>query len=536
MKRNLKAFLSILIFITNLLINKNIKAETINYIDKTYKVGVVKLDSYVQVNEKGDLEGYYIDLFDLIAKDLNLKYEYVLLSIADAIDKLENKELDFVLGITLTEERADKVLFNICPIAFEKFALYTNKEINSYNLNDMNGMRFATIKKVENKWILDFFKASNINVDIKYGDNYDEINTWLDNESVDLILDSAYKKTKHKKIYEFIESQVYIAANKDNGEVLNNIDNTIINLNKNEKNKIENLYNSYFNKDKLIKKKVEMLLNNLIQLILLLILIRILLPKIKRIIHIMNIRKLTKKKSNSIYYQPIYKSKDKKIVGFEAILKNKIEDKYVCYCRDLISKFKDNKIISYVCITVLKKVISDYKKIEANNLLNKNNIYLSMNIPINQFINNRFVNKIIKILNKSKLRKNSICIEVMGNINVKNINSIIKNIKRLKEAGFIIAIDDFGIEYSNINMIQKLDIDIIKIDKTFTYNMDKSLINNEIIMFILRIGKSQDKFIVLEGINKLEQYEIIEKMDYDKLYVQGNFYSKPISTEEMINF
>lgn len=533
MKINLKAFLFILIVIFNLLISKNIKAETINYIDKTYKVGVVKLDSYVQVNKKGELEGYYIDLFDLIAKDLNLKYEYVLVSAEDAINKLEAKELDFALGMTLTESRAEKVLFNTYPIAFERFALYTNKDINAYSLNEMNGLKFGAIREVENKWILEFFKAANINVDTIYGDNYDEINTWLDNGTVDLILDSAYKKTKYKKIYQFIESQVYIAANTNNSELLNDIDDAIIKINKEQENKIFNLYNSYFYKDKIIKKTIEVILSELIELVFLLIVIRIMFPIIRRIVYKMNIRKLMKDKIYSIYYQPIYMVKNKEIVGFEAILKNRMEDKYLVYSKDLISKFKENSVISDVCIYILEKVILDYEKIKSNNSLNNRTMYISVNMPINQFTNNRFVDKVIEILKKSNLHRNSICIEVMGNINTKNINNIISNIKRLKEAGFIIAIDDFGIEYSNINMIQELDIDIIKIDKTFTCNINRSLIKNEIINFILRVGKAQNKFIVLEGIDEIEQYNIIEQINNDKLCVQGEFYSKPISIDEI---
>ncbi|MBD7915004.1 EAL domain-containing protein, partial [Clostridium sp. Sa3CUN1] len=121
-----------------------------------------------------------------------------------------------------------------------------------------------------------------------------------------------------------------------------------------------------------------------------------------------------------------------------------------------------------------------------------------------------------------------ICIEVIGNINVRDIEIISGNIKILKEAGFLIAIDDFGIEYSNLNIIQDLDIDIIKIDKIFTENMDKSIIRSEIIIFISRIAKAEDKFIVLEGIDKIEQEKKIKEIDNDKLCVQGNLYDEII--------
>lgn len=534
MKRNLKAFLFILMLISTLFISKNVKAETNDYNNKIYKIGVIKLDPYVELNEKGEFEGYYIDLFDLIAKELDLKYEYVLVSISDAIDKLEDGELDFCLGVTLTETRAEKLIFNIYPIAFEKFALYTNKNIDSYNINEMNGLKFGIIKDGETKWILDFFKAANINIDVVYGDDYYEINEWLDNGSIDLILDSDYKKTKYKKIYEFVESQVYIAANKSNKELLNNIDNAIIKINERKGNEIEKLYDSYFNKDKLIKEKITIGLKMLLKVIFLLAIIRILFPKLKKALHKIYIRILIKQERFHIYYQPIYKVKTKEIVGFEALIKDKVEDKSLLHSQDLMAKFERRNSVSEICIWELEKLASNYNEFKKSNYLKGTEFYISLNIPISQFKNNRFVNKAIKILNKSKLHKNSICIEVMGNINIKNINNIIKNIKRLKEAGFIIAIDDFGIEYSNLNMIQELDIDIIKIDRTFTSNMYKSSVKNEIILFISRIGKAQNKLVVLEGIDELEQHKKVKEIDNDKLYVQGSFYSDPVSIEDIM--
>lgn len=281
MRRNLKAFLFILIFTYTLLIGKNVKAEEANYSDKIYKIGVIKLEAYADVNEKGNFEGYYIDLFDLIAKDLNLNYEYVLVSISEAINKLENGELDFCLGLTVTEQRAEKFIFNVNPIAFEKFALYTNKDIDTYNINAMDGLIFGKIKSAETNWILEFFKAANISVDIVQADNYGEINQWLENGIIDLTLDSAYKKTKYKKIYEFVSSQVYIAANKNNKELLNDIDDCIVT----KGSKINNIYNSYFDKSKIIKENIARILIILLVFIFLIAIIIFLFPKFKEALY-----------------------------------------------------------------------------------------------------------------------------------------------------------------------------------------------------------------------------------------------------------
>ena len=50
---------------------------------------------------------------------------------------------------------------------------------------------------------------------------------------------------------------------------------------------------------------------------------------------------------------------------------------------------------------------------------------------------------------------------------MENLDKLNKSIKRLKDAGFKIAIDDFGVEYSNLDVLKKLDFDVIKLDKYF---------------------------------------------------------------------
>ena len=529
----LKISLIILIIIPTLLINKITKAEVNNYNEKIYKVGIIDFAPYSEMNENGEFEGYYIDFFDLIAEELDFKYEYVEVTNFESINKLETGELDFSLGITITEERAEKVIFNLSPIASEKFALYTNRDIDPYNLGELNGLKFGAIEERAADWVIDFFKASNIDVEIIYGSSYEEIDDLLKNGSIDLLLDSAYKETEYNKIYEFVDSQVYIAANKNNREIINAIDDAIVRIENKEPGKIENLYNSYFDKEKLKMKKLEKTLFGALKIILAIGVIIIAFPRIKKLIYTISIKIKIKSNRYEIEYEPIYKVENKKIIGFEAIIKDKIKNQYLDSSNDIMYKIKEKKVVSYICIFGLQKIISDYKEIQNYSFLKEKDFYLSVNIPIDQFKDSKFVHKLIEILNKSDLRKNSICIEFMGNINTKEINTINKNIKRLKEAGFLIAIDDFGIEYSNMNIIQDLDIDIIKIDRIFTYNMDKSVVKSEIIRFISRIGKAQDKFIVLEGIDEIEQDEKIKEIDNDKLYAQGKFYSKIMLMEDI---
>lgn len=529
MKIKLKTYIILIVSFFNfiLLNNQIVKAETEIDHNKIYKIGVIDFDSYVKVNDKKEVSGYYIDLFNLIAEELNLNYEYVLVNNIESINKVESGELDFSLGITITSERAERVMFNLNSIALEKFALYTNKNINEHELYKLNGLRFGTVKGRATDWILNFFEASNLDVKVVYGESYDEINDFIKDGKIDLLLDSAYKETNYNKIYEFVESQVYIAANKNNKILLNEIDKIITKLNNDKDNKIEELYNSYFNKELLKQENILKNIKIFIYAIIIGLLLVILIINIKKIIYKIYIRSLLKSEIYKMYYQPIYKLGYKSILGLEGLLDQNTKHK-----DNLIKKIKDIGIAHEVFIWKLNKVINDYKKIENYHNI-KSNFYISLNIPIVLLENERFIHSIIRLLNESKFKKNSICLEIIGGISNKNINNVSKNIDILKDAGFMIALDDFGIEYSNLNIIQNLNVDVIKVNRNFTKDINKSIVKSEIVSFILKIATAKEKVVILEGIDNLEQHKKIKEIENYDIYVQGNFYSKPMSINDI---
>ena len=528
MKIKLKTYIVLIISFFNfiLLNNQIVKAETEIDYNKTYKIGVIDFEPYVNLNDKKEVSGYYIDLFDLIAEELNLNYEYVLVNNNEAINKVESGELDFSLGITITSERAERVSFNLNPIALEKFALYTNKDIDEQELYKLNGLRFGTVKGRSTDWILNFFEASNLDVKVVYGESYDEINEFIKDGKIDLLLDSAYKETNYNKIYEFVESQVYIASKKGNKEILNLIDKTIIDLNKKDA-KIDKLYNSYFNLEKLKEERSKFLLEIVFKILIVMILLIILIKTLRVKIYEIKIKRALSLGKYKIKYSPIYRVSDKVVVGYEALLKNKKDN--IVYSKEFIKDRRKDFIVFKSCIWILKDIIRTSPKIKNTEYFKDKDFYISISIPINQFKYERFICEIIKLAKENKVEKNTICLGIIGRAAINNINDISSNLKKLKEAGFIIALDDFGIEYSNLNIIQDLDIDIIKINKSFTLDLDKSLVKKEIILFISRIAKATNKFVILEGIESLEQEKNIKKIDSDKIYIQGNIYNEPLN-------
>ena len=234
-------------------------------------------------------------------------------------------------------------------------------------------------------------------------------------------------------------------------------------------------------------------------------------------------------------YQPIYNPKNKSIVGFEALLRLLDKDNKVISPIDFILEIEENDMLFDVSIWVVEKAINDYNIIREYDCVKNNDFYISCNISLNEIENDDFVEEAIKLLNKYNVEDNKICLEVIERIKISDSKVLSKNISLLKKSGFKIAIDDFGVEYSNLELIDRIDADIIKIDKYFVDGLGKDELKNQIILCMYKIASLKNKFIVLEGIEESYQDEIIINIDYNLVYVQGYFYAKPMDILDIKN-
>lgn len=234
-----------------------------------------------------------------------------------------------------------------------------------------------------------------------------------------------------------------------------------------------------------------------------------------------------------VHYQPIVNPKEDKIVGFEGLLRLRLKDKLIMpYI--IIDEIEKSNMMNEVSIWILRKIIEDYDILKSNkNISNK--LYISMNTSLKEIEDDEFINEIVNIITESNLEKNSICIEVTENVGLNNVKKAQNNLLKLREAGFLVAIDDFGAQYSNFSIINTLPYDIVKLDKTFINDINESNLNKDVISFCDTLFGKKDKTIVIEGVEEINQVEFIKSTQSDKFYIQGYFYSKPKELKELIN-
>ncbi|MDU5491417.1 MAG: EAL domain-containing protein [Clostridium perfringens] len=230
-----------------------------------------------------------------------------------------------------------------------------------------------------------------------------------------------------------------------------------------------------------------------------------------------------------LYYQPIVDPKKNLIVGFEALLRLKRNGQILTPYYFLKDIEKSN-MMSEVSLLSFNKVISDYKVISNYSNLKNKKMYISFNLSFKEIEDSNFLNKLIEISVNNNMTNNSICLEIIEKFSLEDIDKIKKSLEILRLHGFLIAIDDFGVEYSNLDLLDKIDYDIIKLDKYFIDNIN-SKTNKKIIDFLSQICKVYNKTIVFEGIEEKYQFDIIKSFSYEKTYIQGYYFSKPLDIE-----
>ena len=497
------------------------------------KIGAYDATTYYEIDANGNVSGYYHDLLNLLQEKYPFEYEYVMYNFSEALTALEEGNIDLMFGVSITSERLKDIIYNKQTIAREKLGLFTNKK----EFDSISKIKKAKIGLIEGsisaQIALRYFSGIGVEVDPIYVSNWIELKEQFKEGKVDIIPHNInLEKQGYNKIYEFSGDQVYIAANKNNRDILDKMDQAILEFSNQKINPMDELYEEYFgyNDEPILKGMSKFSLS---LLFIVLIFINAIKPKLKQKKNKEKIRLNMQNGNYLLQYQPIYNPRNETIVGFEGLLRLLDKDKKLIPPSKFISEIEENNMLFEISLWILEMAIREYSEIKYYDCVKNKEFYISINVSLSEIENKKFVDKASQLLVQSKLGANKICLEIIERIKAKELDKVSENLRILKQAGFKIAIDDFGTEYSNLDRLLNLDTDIIKIDKCFVEEVDKDLMKNEIITFVSRIAEVKKKDIVLEGIEKESEALKIKSMKNDSIYVQGYYYNKPLFKEQI---
>ncbi|GGK59736.1 EAL domain-containing protein [Amphritea balenae] len=108
---------------------------------------------------------------------------------------------------------------------------------------------------------------------------------------------------------------------------------------------------------------------------------------------------------------------------------------------------------------------------------------------------------------------------------INNMNLLRSGVQALRALGVKISIDDFGTGYSNLNHLKQLQVDSIKIDKSFIWGLGEGMVHAGLVQNIVYIGECLNLYCVAEGVETKAQLNMLRELDVQ--YIQGYYFSRP---------
>ena len=138
-----------------------------------------------------------------------------------------------------------------------------------------------------------------------------------------------------------------------------------------------------------------------------------------------------------------------------------------------------------------------------------------------------------ELLKRYNIPPELICIEITESLFISNKEAVSKLLNEFVKRGISLALDDFGTGYSSLSYLTFLPINVVKIDKSL---VDNYLSNEkgDFIKNIVRLVHSLAMKLTVEGVEHQWQNEKLKTFHCD--YIQGYYYSKPISGAEIEDF
>ena len=242
------------------------------------------------------------------------------------------------------------------------------------------------------------------------------------------------------------------------------------------------------------------------------------------------IRTAIVKNQFELFYQPIFSIDGKSVPKAEALIRWNHPERGLIGPNEFIPVAEKNGLINDIGQWVKSQAIQDTVQF---NVLSKKTIQVSVNTsPLEIDRAGCWVDEWIVASKKYQLPANTILIEVTENTLMDPDSSIQRQLKRLSTINIDIAIDDFGVGYSSLAYLQRLDIDILKIDRSFINDIESNDNSIALVKAIITMAHNLDVMVVAEGVETQKQYDLLKQLACD--YIQGYIFSKAITKQEFM--
>lgn len=231
-----------------------------------------------------------------------------------------------------------------------------------------------------------------------------------------------------------------------------------------------------------------------------------------------------------LHYQPKIDLKTDSVIGMEALLRwydpelgHIPPDRFIPFAEDC-------GLINDIGVWVLRKACAQARQWNESHDLS---LRVAVNISPIHISTGGFVDMVRSVIAETGIDPNLLEIEITEMSMLDYTEDLIDTIKQLRELGITISLDDFGTGYSSLNYLKKFPVDVLKIDRAFVRDIVPEKSGIAMISAMISLAHALNLQVVAEGVEEEAELNVLREHGCE--YVQGYYFSKPLSVEDFTN-
>ncbi len=216
------------------------------------------------------------------------------------------------------------------------------------------------------------------------------------------------------------------------------------------------------------------------------------------------LRKAIDKKELFLLYQPLFSLDDQSLRGAEALVRWKHPERGVVLPGDFIPLAEERGLIASIDTFVFDEACRQLAEWVADESL-PDDFTMAVNLSGRQLSDPALVERVASSIRRHGVAPRQLCLEITETALIGELGEATTTLADLSKLGVRIALDDFGTGYSTLAHVQRLNVDILKIDRSFVEQIGGSDRDREIIGAITAMAHAVGMSVVGEGIETTRQ-------------------------------
>ena len=229
-----------------------------------------------------------------------------------------------------------------------------------------------------------------------------------------------------------------------------------------------------------------------------------------------------------LHYQPIVDLEAGQLVGLEALVRWQHPERGLLYPDQFIPLAEESGLIVPLGEWVLREAC---RQAVAWQEARHPPLFTTVNLSPRQMRQDDLAARVAQVLQETGLSPEQLMLEVTESAIMVEMDRAIGVLLALRGMGVMVCVDDFGTGHSSLSHLKMLPVDVIKVDRTFVWDMVGSQADAAIVAAVVTLGRALGLRVIAEGVETEEQADLLRRLGCHEM--QGYLFSRPLTREQV---